>query len=62
MYAIEPQMPVSGRAEASHALMVARIGRELIPHRGPGLSIDQRRMLAGVELVFVGNLTGVDGK
>src|SRR5262249_62110950 len=40
--------------------MVARLGRDLVPHRGPGLSIDQCRMLAWVELVFVGNLTGVN--
>src|SRR5262249_57957753 len=42
------------------ALMIAPIVRDLVPHRGPGLSIDQCRMLAWVELVFVGNLTGVN--
>src|SRR5712675_1962647 len=41
--------------------MIARIGSELIPNGGPGLGIDQRRMLSGVELALVRNLTDVDG-
>src|SRR5207245_5775632 len=43
------------------ASMVRRVGNELIPNGGPGLGIDQRRMLAGVELALVNNLTDVDG-
>ena len=44
------------------ATMVARIGRELIASNVPGLGlgVDQRRMLPGVELALVGNLTAVD--
>src|SRR5204862_4969540 len=41
------------------SLMIASIACDLVPHRGPGLSIDQCRMLAWVKLVFVSNLTGV---
>src|SRR6266850_5114975 len=41
--------------------MVRRVGDELIPNGGPGLGIDQRRMLSGVELALVRNLTDVDG-
>ena len=41
--------------------MVRRVGNELIPNGGPGLGIDQRRMLSGVELALVRNLTDVDG-
>src|SRR5690348_7937032 len=40
--------------------MVARIGSELVPDSGPGVIVDQRRMLPGVELTLVRNLTGVD--
>src|SRR5438132_14235655 len=40
--------------------MIARIARDLVAYRRPGLSIDQHRMLAWVELVFVRNLTGVN--
>src|SRR6267142_1069046 len=40
--------------------MVARVGSELVPHGGPGIAIDQRRMLPGVELALVRNLTDVD--
>ena len=43
------------------ASMVRRVGNELIPNGGPGLGIDQRRMLAGVELALVRNLTDVEG-
>jgi hypothetical protein len=32
--------------------MVARVGSELIPNGGPGLDVDQRRMLPGVELAL----------
>ena len=42
------------------SLMIASIACDLVPHRGPSHSIDQCRMLAGVELVFVGNLTQVN--
>src|SRR5437773_10270504 len=41
--------------------MVRRDGNELIPNGGPGLGIDQRRMLSGVALALVRNLTDVDG-
>src|SRR6266849_330097 len=41
--------------------MVPRIGSELVSNNGPGFGIDQRWMLAGVELTLVGNLTGVNG-
>src|SRR5437660_5769064 len=41
--------------------MVRRVGNQLIPNGGPGLGIDQRRMLPGVELALVRNLTDVDG-
>src|SRR5260370_15251749 len=40
--------------------MVARVGSELVPHDGPGIGIDQRRMLPGVKLALVRNLTDVD--
>jgi hypothetical protein len=40
--------------------MVARIGSELVPNSGPGLLLDQRRMLTGVELTLVRYLPGVD--
>src|SRR5438132_6455880 len=40
--------------------MVRRVGSELIPNSGPGLGIDQRRMLSGVELTLVRYLTDVD--
>src|SRR6202035_4150012 len=40
--------------------MVARIGCELVPNSGPGFIFDQRRMLAGIELTFVRNLTCVN--
>jgi hypothetical protein len=40
--------------------MVARIGRELVPHSSPRLISDQRRMLAEVELILMPNPTGVD--
>src|SRR5712691_8795382 len=41
--------------------MIACVGSELVANSGPGFGIDQRRMLAGVELTLVGNLTGVNG-
>src|SRR5438876_9867631 len=41
--------------------MVRRVGNQLIPNGGPVLGIDQRRMLPGVELALVRNLTDVDG-
>jgi hypothetical protein len=40
--------------------MVARIGSELVPYRASGFTVDQRRMLAGIERTFVRYLTGVD--
>src|SRR4029077_21253117 len=40
--------------------MVRRIGSELVSNSGPGFGIDQRRMLAGVELTLVRNPTAVD--
>src|SRR5882757_7296756 len=53
--------PASRLGSAALALcMVARIGSELVPDSGPGLIVDQRRMLAGVELILVRNPTGVD--
>src|SRR5215831_7752988 len=42
------------------AAVGAGIGRELAANRGPGLLIDQRRMLAWVELTLMRNLTGVN--
>ena len=36
------------------------MGRELVLNSGPGLIIDQRRMLARVELTLVRNPTGID--
>src|SRR5438046_438707 len=40
--------------------MFARIGSELILNDGPGLGVDQRRMLPGVELALVRNPTDVN--
>ena len=40
--------------------MVSGIGGELVSNSGPGLLLDQRRMLAGVELTLVRNLTDVN--
>src|SRR3989440_6559244 len=40
--------------------MVARVGCELVPNSGPALIVDQRRLLAGVELTLVRNLAGVN--
>src|SRR5438874_13614353 len=40
--------------------MVARIGCELVPNSGPALIVDQRRLLAGVELTLVRYLAGVN--
>src|SRR5438105_3972758 len=40
--------------------MVARVGSELVPNRGPAFIVDQRRLLAGVELTLVRYLAGVD--
>jgi hypothetical protein len=40
--------------------MVAGIACELVPYSGPDFIVDQRRMLAGIELTVVRNLTGVD--
>src|SRR5207244_3710676 len=40
--------------------MVARIGSKLVPHGGPGICVDQRRMLSGVELTLVRDLTDVN--
>src|SRR5439155_17377139 len=40
--------------------MVVRTGSKLIPHGGPGLGVDQRQMLSGVELTLVRNLTDVN--
>jgi len=34
----------------------------MVSNSGRGLMVDQRRMLAGVELTLVGNLTSVAGK
>jgi hypothetical protein len=36
------------------------LGEELVANRIPGLGIDQRRMLAGIELTLVGDLPDVD--
>src|SRR5437868_2885818 len=44
----------------SPAPMVARIGCELVPNSGPALIVDQRRLLAGVELTLVRYLAGVN--
>src|SRR6266850_3146647 len=41
------------------ASMVCRVGSELVPNGGPGLGVDQRPMLSGVELALVCNLTDV---
>jgi hypothetical protein len=38
--------------------MIAGIGGELASDNGPGLIVDQRRMLARVELILVRNLNG----
>src|ERR1700719_4741425 len=40
--------------------MVPRVCCELVPNSGPGFIFDQRRMLAGIELTFVRNLSGVN--
>src|SRR5258708_1719364 len=40
--------------------MVARVGCEPVPNSGPGLIVDQGRLLAGVKLFFMGNLASVD--
>src|SRR5215471_9221579 len=40
--------------------MVAGVGGKLVANSGPGLVIDQRWMLAGVEPTLVGNLSGVN--
>src|SRR5258708_32917506 len=40
--------------------MVARVGRELVPSSGPGLMVDQRRLVAGVEPALVRYLAGVN--
>src|SRR6516225_8956096 len=42
------------------AAVGAGIGRELVANRGPGLLIDQRRMLARVEVTLMRNPTGVN--
>src|SRR6185437_16512044 len=42
------------------ASMVSRVGGEPVPRGGPGLGVDQRRLLTGVELALVRNLTAVD--
>jgi hypothetical protein len=44
----------------SSAPVVAGIGGELVSNSNPGLIVDQRRMLARVELTLVRNLTGVN--
>src|SRR5271154_2901510 len=40
--------------------MVARVGCELVPNSGPGLIVDQGRLLAGVELTLVRYPAGVN--
>src|ERR1700730_12956615 len=40
--------------------MIACVGSGLVSNSGPGFAMDQRRMLAGVELTPVLNLTGKD--
>ena len=40
--------------------MIAGTGGELCLNRGPHLIVDQRLMLARVELALMRNLTGVD--
>jgi hypothetical protein len=40
--------------------MVARVGCKLVPNNGPGRIIDQRRLLARVELTLVHYLAGVN--
>src|SRR5271156_3883715 len=40
--------------------MVAGVGCELVPNSGPGLIVDQRRLLAGMELTLVRYLAGVN--
>src|SRR5204863_2758703 len=44
----------------SPAPMVARVGGELVPNSGPALIVDQRRLLAGVELTLVRYPAGVN--
>ena len=40
--------------------MITGIGNELVANSSPRLGVDQSRMLAGIELSLVGDLTGVD--
>jgi len=40
--------------------MVAGVGREPIANGGPGLNVNQRRVLPRVELALARNLPGVD--
>jgi hypothetical protein len=40
--------------------MVARVGCKLVPNNGPARMVDQRRLLARVELTVVRNLAGVN--
>src|SRR5215471_8072956 len=42
------------------ASMIAGMGGELVANRGPGLLVDQCRMLARVELTLMRNSTGVN--
>src|SRR4029077_15820235 len=42
------------------ASMVTCVRSKLIPNSGPGLGVNQRRLLTGVELAVVCNLTDVD--
>ena len=42
------------------APMIASIGGELASNDGPGLIVDQRRMLARVELILVRNLPDIN--
>src|SRR5271155_1680664 len=42
------------------APVVARVDCELVPNSGPGLIVDQGRLLAGVELTLVRYLAGVN--
>src|SRR6202047_5020415 len=40
--------------------MAARVGRELVPNSGPGLIVDQGRLLTGVEFTLVSYVAGVN--
>src|SRR5438874_12201708 len=40
--------------------MVARVGCELVPNSGPGLIVDQGRLLTGVEFTLVRYVAGVN--